>query len=199
MPPNPPWGGMGRPDMILGSGQQLCDPRYKWPQATQHYLQDVPVFVAGYVLSAVGPDDRPQGAGEVLRQVLHGGAARLRPLLREGDGQEDGLGQARRHRRSDGPDLEHVYRDLRAAQGNALPDGHGRRHEHDGPHLVHARHAGVLRLLQRPSRRADAENREKRGRSRGREVQAALGRRPAFLVRPGRLPVFQQQGRGLPR
>jgi benzoyl-CoA reductase/2-hydroxyglutaryl-CoA dehydratase subunit BcrC/BadD/HgdB len=47
MPPNPPWGGMGRPDMILGSGQQLCDPRYKWPQATQHYLPDVPVFVAG--------------------------------------------------------------------------------------------------------------------------------------------------------
>ncbi len=29
MPPNPPWGGMGRPDMILGSGQQLCDPRYQ--------------------------------------------------------------------------------------------------------------------------------------------------------------------------
>jgi benzoyl-CoA reductase/2-hydroxyglutaryl-CoA dehydratase subunit BcrC/BadD/HgdB len=45
MPPNTPWGGMGRPDMIIGSAQQLCDPRFKWPQATQHYLQDVPVFV----------------------------------------------------------------------------------------------------------------------------------------------------------
>jgi benzoyl-CoA reductase/2-hydroxyglutaryl-CoA dehydratase subunit BcrC/BadD/HgdB len=45
MPPDAPWGGMGRPDMIVGSGQQLCDPRFKWPQATQHYLQDVPVFV----------------------------------------------------------------------------------------------------------------------------------------------------------
>jgi benzoyl-CoA reductase/2-hydroxyglutaryl-CoA dehydratase subunit BcrC/BadD/HgdB len=45
MPPNAPWGGIGRPDMILGSGQQLCDPRFKWPQATKHYLQDVPVFV----------------------------------------------------------------------------------------------------------------------------------------------------------
>lgn len=44
-PPGAPWGGMGRPDMILGSGQQLCDPRFKWPQATQHYYQDVPVFV----------------------------------------------------------------------------------------------------------------------------------------------------------
>jgi len=45
MPPNTPWGGMGRPDMIIGSAQQLCDPRIKWPQATQHYLQDVPVWV----------------------------------------------------------------------------------------------------------------------------------------------------------
>jgi benzoyl-CoA reductase/2-hydroxyglutaryl-CoA dehydratase subunit BcrC/BadD/HgdB len=47
MPPDAPWGGMGRPDMVLGSGQQLCDPRYKWPQAMQHYLTDVPVFVGG--------------------------------------------------------------------------------------------------------------------------------------------------------
>jgi len=44
-PPDAPWGGMARPDMIIGSAQQLCDPRFKWPQATQHYLQDVPVFV----------------------------------------------------------------------------------------------------------------------------------------------------------
>jgi benzoyl-CoA reductase/2-hydroxyglutaryl-CoA dehydratase subunit BcrC/BadD/HgdB len=47
MPPGAPWGGMGTPDMILGSAQQLCDPRFKWPQATQHYMKDVPVFVAG--------------------------------------------------------------------------------------------------------------------------------------------------------
>jgi benzoyl-CoA reductase/2-hydroxyglutaryl-CoA dehydratase subunit BcrC/BadD/HgdB len=46
-PPGAPWGGMGRPDMIIGSAQQLCDPRFKWPQATRHYLQDVPVFVGG--------------------------------------------------------------------------------------------------------------------------------------------------------
>jgi benzoyl-CoA reductase/2-hydroxyglutaryl-CoA dehydratase subunit BcrC/BadD/HgdB len=45
IPPGSPWGGMGRPDMIIGSGQQLCDPRIKWPQAAQHYMQDVPVFV----------------------------------------------------------------------------------------------------------------------------------------------------------
>ncbi len=47
MPPGAPWGGIGRPDMILGTAQQLCDPRYKWPQATRHYLRDVPVFIGG--------------------------------------------------------------------------------------------------------------------------------------------------------
>ena len=47
MPPHAPWGGIGRPDMILGSAQQACDPRFKWPQATQHYLRDIPVFVGG--------------------------------------------------------------------------------------------------------------------------------------------------------
>jgi len=62
MPPNPPWGGMGRPDMILGSGQQLCDPRYKWPEATQHYLPDVPVFVGGLYYPPWDPtiDDKEQ-------------------------------------------------------------------------------------------------------------------------------------------
>jgi benzoyl-CoA reductase/2-hydroxyglutaryl-CoA dehydratase subunit BcrC/BadD/HgdB len=44
-PPGAPWGGMGRPDMIIGSAQQLCDPRFKWPQAARHYLRDVPVHV----------------------------------------------------------------------------------------------------------------------------------------------------------
>ncbi|MGD0233936.1 MAG: 2-hydroxyacyl-CoA dehydratase family protein [Syntrophorhabdales bacterium] len=48
MPPDSPWGGIAKPDMILASGQMLCDPRFKWPQATQHYLQDVPVHVSGY-------------------------------------------------------------------------------------------------------------------------------------------------------
>ncbi len=47
MPPHAPWGGIGRPDMILGSAQQACDPRFKWPQATQHYLRDIPIFVGG--------------------------------------------------------------------------------------------------------------------------------------------------------
>ena len=44
MPPNPPWGGQIKPDMMLGSGQMLCDPRYKWFQAARQYMNDVPVY-----------------------------------------------------------------------------------------------------------------------------------------------------------
>lgn len=42
--------------MIIGSAQQLCDPRFKWPQATQHYLPDVPVFVMGMYYPPWDPD-----------------------------------------------------------------------------------------------------------------------------------------------
>ncbi len=47
MPPDSPWGGQARPDMMLGSGQILCDPRNKWYQAAQHYMPDVPVYDVG--------------------------------------------------------------------------------------------------------------------------------------------------------
>ncbi|MFC1986246.1 2-hydroxyacyl-CoA dehydratase subunit D [Chloroflexota bacterium] len=47
MPPEPPWGGQVRPDMMLGSGQILCDPRSKWFQACQKYMPDVPVYDVG--------------------------------------------------------------------------------------------------------------------------------------------------------
>jgi benzoyl-CoA reductase/2-hydroxyglutaryl-CoA dehydratase subunit BcrC/BadD/HgdB len=47
MPPEAPWGGQARPDMMLGSGQLLCDPRNKWYQAAQHYMPDVPVCDVG--------------------------------------------------------------------------------------------------------------------------------------------------------
>jgi benzoyl-CoA reductase/2-hydroxyglutaryl-CoA dehydratase subunit BcrC/BadD/HgdB len=47
MPPNAPWGGQARPDMMLGSGQILCDPRNKWYQAAQHYMPDVPIYDVG--------------------------------------------------------------------------------------------------------------------------------------------------------
>ncbi len=43
MPPDAPWGGQAKPDMMLGSGQMICDPRSKWYQAAQHYMPDVPV------------------------------------------------------------------------------------------------------------------------------------------------------------
>ena len=46
MPPEAPWGGLVKPDMMLGSGQLICDPRYKWFQAAQHYMPEVPVYVA---------------------------------------------------------------------------------------------------------------------------------------------------------
>jgi benzoyl-CoA reductase/2-hydroxyglutaryl-CoA dehydratase subunit BcrC/BadD/HgdB len=44
MPPDAPWGGQARPDMMLSSGQILCDPRNKWYQASQLYMPDVPVY-----------------------------------------------------------------------------------------------------------------------------------------------------------
>jgi benzoyl-CoA reductase/2-hydroxyglutaryl-CoA dehydratase subunit BcrC/BadD/HgdB len=47
MPPNAPWGGQVKPDMMLASGQMICDPRNKWFQAAQHYMPDVPVFNMG--------------------------------------------------------------------------------------------------------------------------------------------------------
>jgi benzoyl-CoA reductase/2-hydroxyglutaryl-CoA dehydratase subunit BcrC/BadD/HgdB len=47
MPPDAPWGGQVKPDMMLGSGQMICDPRNKWYQAAQQYMPDVPVYEVG--------------------------------------------------------------------------------------------------------------------------------------------------------
>lgn len=47
MPPDSPWGGQVRPDMMLGSGQMICDPRNKWYQAAQQYMPDVPMYDLG--------------------------------------------------------------------------------------------------------------------------------------------------------
>mgnify|MGYP001585801480 CR=1 FL=1 len=47
MPPNPPWGGQARPDVMLSSGQILCDPRNKWYQAAQQFMPDVPIYNVG--------------------------------------------------------------------------------------------------------------------------------------------------------
>ncbi|MCX8126998.1 MAG: 2-hydroxyacyl-CoA dehydratase family protein, partial [Dehalococcoidia bacterium] len=45
MPPNAPWGGMPRPDMMLGTGTMICDPRVKWFQMARQYMPDVPVHM----------------------------------------------------------------------------------------------------------------------------------------------------------
>ena len=45
MPPQAPWGGQARPDMMLSTGGMICDPRYKWYQAAQHYMPDIPVHM----------------------------------------------------------------------------------------------------------------------------------------------------------
>ncbi|MFC1869770.1 2-hydroxyacyl-CoA dehydratase subunit D [Chloroflexota bacterium] len=50
MPPDPPWGGQAKPDVMLGSGWVICEPRYKWYQAAQHFMPDVPVYVVGQLL-----------------------------------------------------------------------------------------------------------------------------------------------------
>jgi benzoyl-CoA reductase/2-hydroxyglutaryl-CoA dehydratase subunit BcrC/BadD/HgdB len=47
MPPESPWGGQARPDVMLSSGQILCDPRNKWYQAVQQYMPDVPIYNVG--------------------------------------------------------------------------------------------------------------------------------------------------------
>ena len=44
MPPDAPWGGQARPDMMISTGQILCDPRSKWYQASQQFMPDVPIY-----------------------------------------------------------------------------------------------------------------------------------------------------------
>jgi benzoyl-CoA reductase/2-hydroxyglutaryl-CoA dehydratase subunit BcrC/BadD/HgdB len=46
MPENAPDGGMAFPTIMLGTGMNICDPRYKWYQAAQRY-NDAPMHVLG--------------------------------------------------------------------------------------------------------------------------------------------------------
>ncbi len=148
MPPGTPWGGMGRPDMIIGSAQQLCDPRIKWPQATQHYLQDVPVFVGSMYYP---PWDPNVDNKEQEKLYVKYAAAELRELVyfcEKHTGRKmdwDRLASRRPHRSHVG----HVHRRLRAAQGYPHPHGYGRRHEHHGAPHLQPRHPGSLRLTTR--------------------------------------------------
>jgi len=59
VPPSPeevPWGGMARPDIILGRAQ--CEPGYKWFQAMGKIL-DVPVFIHEEKCIRIAPGSNP--------------------------------------------------------------------------------------------------------------------------------------------
>lgn len=46
IPPDAPDGGMELPTVMIGTGMMICDPRYKWYQASQRYTH-VPMHVIG--------------------------------------------------------------------------------------------------------------------------------------------------------
>lgn len=78
MPPNPPWGGQPKPDMMLGSGQVICDPRYKWYQAAQQFMPDVPQYNVGLPIVPLEEDyDYREVAGYYQRYI----AEQLRGLV----------------------------------------------------------------------------------------------------------------------
>jgi len=52
MPPNAPDGGMEPPNVMLGTGMMICDPRYKWYQAAQRYT-NAPMHILGLLNPAV--------------------------------------------------------------------------------------------------------------------------------------------------
>ena len=55
MPPDAPWGGIPEPDVILGSGMMICEPRYKWPETVQRYME-VPTYIIGIPWPPYGAD-----------------------------------------------------------------------------------------------------------------------------------------------
>lgn len=56
-PPDAPWGGMARPDMMLGAGEgTFCEPRYKWCPSVQQYLPDVPFYALNIPWPVYDPD-----------------------------------------------------------------------------------------------------------------------------------------------
>ena len=55
MPPDAPWGGIPVPDMMLGTGTELCEPRYKWAETIQRYM-DIPAYIVGLPIPPFGVD-----------------------------------------------------------------------------------------------------------------------------------------------
>ncbi len=135
MPPNSPDGGMDQPTVMLGTGMMICDPRYKWYQASQRYM-DAPAYVMGllnpshYYTHADLREMRPY----YIKYV----AEELRELV--------GFLERRTGRRMDWDRLSQVVdlsektitaleRHLRSAEGRARADAHGGRPECHGAGL----------------------------------------------------------------
>jgi benzoyl-CoA reductase/2-hydroxyglutaryl-CoA dehydratase subunit BcrC/BadD/HgdB len=70
-PADAPWGGVPPPDMMLGAGQHICDPRYKWFQAAQKFY-DAPVYVHNIPWPTWGMDLKavtPQFVRHIVEQL----------------------------------------------------------------------------------------------------------------------------------
>ncbi|MFC1999350.1 2-hydroxyacyl-CoA dehydratase subunit D [Chloroflexota bacterium] len=79
MPPAAPDGGMEFPDMMLGTGMMICDPRYKWYQAAQRYNK-VPSHVLGLLSPVVHYTH--VGIEEVRQYYIKYAVDELRGLVR---------------------------------------------------------------------------------------------------------------------
>jgi benzoyl-CoA reductase/2-hydroxyglutaryl-CoA dehydratase subunit BcrC/BadD/HgdB len=83
VPPEAPYGGAPKPDMLLGRAGVICDPGFKWYQATQRYF-DVPVFIFD---RQPLPDTIDYEDEEIIRQYIDYELAELRRLVRFLEGQ----------------------------------------------------------------------------------------------------------------
>lgn len=54
-PPDSPFGGLPKPDVMIGAGLLLCDARHKWFQAAQRYT-DVPLYTVGLMTPSFDVD-----------------------------------------------------------------------------------------------------------------------------------------------
>jgi benzoyl-CoA reductase/2-hydroxyglutaryl-CoA dehydratase subunit BcrC/BadD/HgdB len=82
MPPDATWGGMGKPDMMIGSAQQICDPRFSYYQAAQHYYRDVPLYVGGFYYPQWDPLVDDKELREQERMYVKYNTAELHELVR---------------------------------------------------------------------------------------------------------------------
>lgn len=60
-PPDAPFGGMPKPDVMIGIGLIFCDARHKWFQAAQRYV-DVPLYTMGLLTPPYDVDPNEVGS-----------------------------------------------------------------------------------------------------------------------------------------